>query len=181
MNNNYGGNRRLLRAGLLPAMAAVAVLATACSSASSSSSAAGGSAYYEKALAYSQCMRAHGVANFPDPDSQGNIVQGPGAPDDSNSSVFRTADNTCHPMLSGKSQSNTAAFQQVVQRYLKLAQCMRAHGVPNFPDPQVPSSGSIAWDFGAAHINIKSPTPQFKAAESACQSLVPPGQFPSGS
>jgi hypothetical protein len=178
MNNINPRNRGAWRAGLLAlAAAAVAALATACGGASSSS-AATGSAYYQKALSYSHCMRSHGVTGFPDPDAQGNIVQSAGAQDDSNSSAFQAADNTCHPLLSGSGQSDKAAFQLVVQRDLKLAQCMRAHGVPNFPDPQVPSPGSIAWDFGAAQVNIKSA--QYQAAQRACQSLVPAGQFPSG-
>jgi hypothetical protein len=176
MNKDYGGNRNLLRAGLLPAMAAVAVLAAACSSSTSSSS-TGGSANYQKVLAYSECMRAHGVTNFPDPNAQGNIIQGPGAQDASNSSVFRTADNTCHSLLpSGGSTNGGAKFQQRLQEDLKLAQCMRSHGVPTFPDPKVPSPGSLAWDFSGLNLDIKSP--QFQAAERACQSLNNSTTFP---
>src|SRR5215471_7282558 len=33
----------------------------------------------QNGLKFSQCMRAHGVANFPDPNSQGEIHIGPGA------------------------------------------------------------------------------------------------------
>ena len=99
MNNDYGGDRRLRRAGLLPAMAAVAVLTAACGGSASSSSSAGGSANYQQALAYSECMRAHGVADFPDPDAQGNIIQhvSGSQPDDENSSVFQAAEAANHP------------------------------------------------------------------------------------
>jgi hypothetical protein len=45
---------------------------------------------------------------------------------------------------------------------------MRSHGVPNFPDP--PSGGGIpkgsAQEFGVS-------STQYKAAQTACQSLIP--------
>ena len=176
MNNDYGGDRRLPRAGLLPAMAAVAVLTAACGGSASSSSTAGGSANYQQALAYSQCMRAHGVADFPDPDAQGNIIQhvSGNQPDDENSSEFQAADTACHHLLPGGGGRSKAAQQQVISRWLKIAQCMRAHGVPNYPDPKV-SGRSIVILFGAG-INVNSP--QFQAAEHACKSVIPPGFSP---
>ena len=176
MNNDYGGGRRLRRAGLLPAMAAVAVLTAACGGSASSSSSAGGSANYQQALAYSQCIRAHGVANFPDPDAQGNIIQhvSGNQPDDENSSVFQAADTACRHLLPGGGGRSTAAQQQVISRWLKIAQCMRAHGVPNYPDPKV-SGRSIVILFGTG-INVNSP--QFQAAEHACKSVIPPGFSP---
>jgi hypothetical protein len=174
MNSDYGGNPRLPRAGLLPAMAAVAMLTAACGGSASSSSAAGGSANYQSALAYSQCVRAHGVADFPDPDAQGNIIQhvSGNQPDDENSSVFQSADKACRHLLPGGGGRSTAAQQQVLGRWLKIAQCMRAHGVPNYPDPQV-SGRSIVTGLSGAGINVKSP--QFQAAEHACKSVIPPG------
>jgi hypothetical protein len=44
---------------------------------------------------------------------------------------------------------------------LRLATCMRAHGVPNFPDPN--ASGAIP----AGSVNLNSP--QVKTALQACQ------------
>ena len=176
MNIDCGGDRRLRRAGLLPAIAAVAVLTAACGGSASSSSSAGGSANYQQALAYSQCMRAHGVADFPDPDAQGNIIQhvSGNQPDDENSSVFQAADTACHHLLPGGGGRSTAAQQQVISRWLKIAQCMRAHGVPSYPDPKV-SGRSIVILFGTG-INVNSP--QFQAAEHACKSVIPPGFSP---
>jgi hypothetical protein len=176
MNNDYGGNRRLPRAGILPAIAALAVLATACGG--SAGSAAEGSANYRQALAYSECMRAHGVPDFPDPNAQGQIMQSahPGQKADANGSVAQAADNTCRHLLpGGGTNSNTAGFQREVQQDLKIAQCMRAHGLPGYPDPKA-SPGFI--DVGLGDTNINQHSPQFKAAEQACQSLIPPSMFP---
>jgi hypothetical protein len=180
MDNDNAGHRGLRRAGLVLAMTAVAVLATACGgrAPSSVSSSSGGSANYQKALAYSQCVRAHGVPNFPDPDAQGNIIQhvGPGQPADTNSGVFQAADKTCRPLLPGGGGTPINAQSQIVKRYLKFAQCMRTHGVPDFPDPKV-SPG--IFDIGLNGFDLNSPP--FKAAERACRSLIPASLLPSGS
>src|SRR6266568_8142725 len=67
-----GGRRAGPWRALLPAVAGMAVLVTACGG--GGSSAAGGSSPYQKAVAYAQCMRSHGVPGFPDPDSKGNFI-----------------------------------------------------------------------------------------------------------
>jgi hypothetical protein len=48
--------------------------------------------------------------------------------------------------------------------------CMRANGVPKFPDPDAQGRLSI---FGGPGLNPNSP--QFKAAEKACENLLPGG------
>lgn len=75
MNGKTGGNHSSRRAGALAVAAAVAVLATACGGSPSSSagsapaeSASYRSATYLAGLAYAQCMRAHGVPGFPNPN-----------------------------------------------------------------------------------------------------------------
>ncbi len=73
MNSNKGGNRGLRRAGALAVVAAVAVLATACGGSPSSSpgSASTKAGTYQQALAYAQCVRAHGLTKFPNPNPSG--------------------------------------------------------------------------------------------------------------
>ena len=53
-------------------------------------------------------------------------------------------------------------------RLLKAAQCMRAHGVPSFPDP-TESNGGQAIGFHLSGVDPSSPA--FQAAEKACRSL----------
>ncbi|MGO9977554.1 MAG: hypothetical protein ACLP01_33130 [Solirubrobacteraceae bacterium] len=57
---------------------------------------------------------------------------------------------------------------------LKLADCMRSRGVPNFPDPSA-GGGGVNLTSG---VNAQSPA--FKAARRACAKLVPGGK-PGGS
>ena len=109
MNNDYGVSRRMARVTLLSAVAAVAVLVTACSGSPSTSS-TGRSASYAQVLSFSECMRAHGVPGFPNPNAQGDIIAPAGSEDDSNP-VFAAAHQTCEYLLpSGgkttKGQSN---------------------------------------------------------------------------
>jgi subtilase family serine protease len=80
MNDKTGGNRGPRRAAALAVAAAVAVLTTACSVVHVHFGSSGGpgptrSATYRAELAYAQCMRAHGVQGFPDPNPSG----GPGS------------------------------------------------------------------------------------------------------
>jgi hypothetical protein len=181
----------ITRTAAIAAAAGVALLAAGCggSPASSANSAGTASAAvnsdYQKAVAYSQCMRAHGVPSFPDPDSKGRIMitgsgSGQGAPGSSpgagqagpGSPAFRSADNSCkHLRPSGgpSGQGNQLAAQQM----LKFAQCMRSHGVPNFPDPVI-SGGGVQLKL----TGINPSSPQFKSAQRACQSLAPGGAPP---
>jgi hypothetical protein len=197
MNGDTGGNGGSRRArhqgsphaGYLAVTAAVAVLATACGGGapSSAGSVSGGSGRYQQALAYSECMRSHGVPNFPDPDAAGNIIQhvAAGQPG-GNTPQEQKADNTCHHLLPGGGAGNTGTQRRTVTRLLKLATCIRAHGVPNFPDPTVSNApaggdtvslpGNVTLGLGSAGVDLHSR--QFQVAERACRSLTPAGLFP---
>lgn len=129
-----------------------------------------GAATKADGLAFSKCMRDHGVKNFPDPNAQGQIWlgspgQGGGGLDPS-SPQFSAAQNACKSLAPGGSPE-----QQKTDRTnaLKYSKCMRSHGAPNFPDPD--SSGGIKTDNNAVDPN----TPQFKAAEKACAEFQPGG------
>ena len=86
MNHDTGGRPgRLRRAGLprmsvlAAALAGVALLAAACGGGTAPATASPGvtnSTDNADAGAYTQCMRAHGVPNFPDPNSQGELFNG---------------------------------------------------------------------------------------------------------
>jgi hypothetical protein len=55
---------------------------------------------------------------------------------------------------------------------LDFAKCMRAHGVPNFPDPIV-SGHSVQLLGSGSAINPRSPA--FQSAQTSCQHLLPGG------
>jgi hypothetical protein len=55
--------------------------------------------------------------------------------------------------------------------YLKAAQCMRSHGVPDFPDPTF-RDNSVTFDTPP---NIDPNSSQAKSAEAICVKRIPPG------
>jgi hypothetical protein len=118
-------------------------------------------------LHFSECMRAHGLTNFPDPGASGGVNVPIGA---AQSPGFRSASNACQKLLPGggpgKQQLSAAQRRQL----LASAQCMRTHGVPNFPDPTFGSAGASAGiKIQATDLNPSSPA--FQAAAKACQKL----------
>jgi hypothetical protein len=143
---------------LVVAAVGMAVLLAGCGS-SGSSPASAQSRKYQKALAFVQCMRAHGEPTFPDPTSQGIIrIQA-----NLNSPVLRAAGRACGSLLPpGSLQLTEAQQEQLATQGLKRAECMRAHGVTNFPDPSAPGQQ------GPPQKSIDPNSPVFQAAARAC-------------
>jgi hypothetical protein len=53
---------------------------------------------------------------------------------------------------------------------LTFSRCMRAHGVPNFPDPPPPSGGGFGFIYGGNGIDYASPL--FRLAQRSCISVL---------
>ncbi|HEX4033712.1 MAG TPA: hypothetical protein VHX66_04645 [Solirubrobacteraceae bacterium] len=53
---------------------------------------------------------------------------------------------------------------------LRFARCMRARGVPNFPDPPAASGGAIG--FGGGIGNLDPAAPLFRKAQRTCVSIL---------
>ena len=95
-------------------------------------------------LRFSQCMRANGAPSFPDPGPDGYARSGTNL----QAPALQGAMNACtrHLPQSGHSPPVPASVRH---QELLLANCMRANGVPNFPDPdkngdiQFPITSSI--------------------------------------
>jgi hypothetical protein len=175
MNDKSGGHRprpaRLGWAGALLAILGIVALA-ACSSSGGSPAASGSSpasSAYAKGLAYTQCIRAHGAPNFPDPNSQGQFVIPNGSSNSSFVNVSAAALKACQKLLppsmaQGPPQGSQGA--KATSQGLKFSACMRSHGEPDFPDPA--SNGSLTLPSG-----MNPESSQFQNAEKACQSLMP--------
>jgi hypothetical protein len=137
----------------------------------------GGSSGSGQALAYAQCMRSHGVADFPDPNAQGgfSIQGGPGSNLNPGSATFQSADKTCRHLLPNDGQPTAAQQAHALAQALKFSQCMRSHGLADFPDPQSQPGGGIAIRIhagpGPASNDLNPQSPQFQAAQNACQGI----------
>jgi hypothetical protein len=84
------------------------------------------------ALQFAKCMRAHGVSNFPDPNS-GRIQVTPAI---SSSPAFQGAQKVCNKYLPNAGQPPATAPGERAKA-VAFAKCMRTHGEPNFPDPSL--------------------------------------------
>ncbi len=119
-------------------------------------------------IKYSKCMRDHGLDWFPDPDAQGRLqVQNPpGAPD----SKTKAAEEACRSLLPDGGENKDKTSPEEIERSRQMAKCMRANGVPNFPDPD--ANGGISID--ADKLGTGPGDPTFDAAEKACSKYMPP-------
>jgi hypothetical protein len=103
---------------------------SAASSASASNAANTQATKREKGVKFAECVRAHGVPHFPDPDATGNF----NFAIDVSAATFTAAVNACKALQPpGTLSAHRSPKQQSAA--LRFAACIRAHGGPDFPDP----------------------------------------------
>ena len=175
-----------VRAAAIVAFCAITVAACGSSAPSTTTSNSGtgpaGKASSNGFLAFSDCMRAHGVPNFPDPSGGG----GGGIQLNSSSGInpaspsFQAAQSRCTHLLPGGGPGHAGpASAQARKEMLETSECMRAHGVTGFPDPttKAPGQGGIGnFSIAIGHdgvfllvpktIDVASPA--FQHAADAC-------------
>jgi hypothetical protein len=151
------------------ATAGLALLAAACGGSTANDAV---QTHQSGAVAFARCMRSNGVPNWPDPNSSGVFDKSKLTPQQlgASSSRVQTAQHSCNHLLpNGGSGPTAAQVQQAEALSLRFAQCVRAHGVPNFPDPD--STGRIPDPAG---LGIDQGAPKFEAANRACGKYRPP-------
>jgi hypothetical protein len=129
-------------------------------------------------------MRANGVPNFPDPSAGGGFVFQAGSGVDPSSPAFTAARAKCQkllPTIGLAPGSTTQPTAQWLAHMVKVAQCMRRRGIPDFPDPKtsVPSNpfpggspGGVISDIQGVILvfpsTIDMQSPLFTRAAAAC-------------
>jgi hypothetical protein len=147
----------------------------------SSSSSEGGPPSQQQMVAYSQCMRSHGVPEFPEP-TEGKLIvhnsshNGHVSGINPESAQFQAAQRACAKLAPNGGKPPSPAEQAKLQEQaLKFSQCMRTHGVPSFPDPEfLHGGGAVRIRLGGKKggpSGIDPSSPQFQAAQKACQSF----------
>jgi hypothetical protein len=127
--------RGLLSRSVLPVALTVVGCALALAACGSSGKAKGRSHPASAGIKYADCMRVHGVPNFPDPASVGAGMQFLGTGVNTQSPAFASAQNTCQKLLPGGTPGPGAYSPSSIKQGVKLAACMRAHHLKSFPDP----------------------------------------------
>ena len=155
-------NRKLL---LLAALATVALISAGCGSSGPSGTGTASSTGttngtgstgtgknatgQDEAVKFAECVRAHGVPHFPDPNAKGEFEFGV----DVTPAVWGRAVNACKALQPpGSLSAKRTPKQQTAS--LRFAQCVRENGVKDFPDPangqplvdtyRIPSSNTSA-------------------------------------
>ena len=120
-------------------------------------------------------MRSDGVTDFPDPDHNGQFGTVSAQMEDS--PHFAAGFNACKHLLPA---GGVSKGQQDASQLLKFAQCMHAHGVPTYPEPNanvdpysVLAPNSSVDELKVAGINPNSPV--VSAAVQACERANPVG------
>ncbi len=128
------------------ALISIAAVISACGSSAPAQTGAGtgGSAgadttaaAHEKAVKFAECIRSNGVSEFPDPDASGQFAYGIpsySSPLNPSSAAWQHAIGACKSLEPAAFMPTSFTPTQLAAR-LKFAQCMRANGMPSFPDP----------------------------------------------
>jgi hypothetical protein len=140
-----------------------------------------------------ECMRSHGVPDFPDPTGGGGSAIQESA-NGANAAItvdghtinvsgpaFQTAMQKCRSLQPQGPPISGAQLAKIRRGAIKMAECMRAHGVSDFPDPEVRSGpggrgievqigGGSSSGAGGQSINPRSPA--FQNAQKICQPLM---------
>ena len=141
--------------------------------ASTSASAAGA---VESGLAFTRCIRSHGVPNFPDPKVSGHTVR-MGSASTVQSPAFQSAAHSCQRLQPKGPPSSEPPSSQAQARMLEVSACMRKHGISGFPDPTTSPPSNPAGYSGiignggyylAIPKSIDTNSPAFEQAASSC-------------
>jgi hypothetical protein len=126
----------------------------------------------EQALAFSRCVRRHGVPDFPDPNSSGvwpkdQVTQAAG------SVQYPAATKACGYLLPDGGPGvlpSPAVKQQIWDDMAEFAHCMRSHGVPNWPGPTLDPTGRAIFQ---QPNGINENSPQISAKMHQCERVFP--------
>jgi hypothetical protein len=129
--------RRKLRP--LAALALVALISAGCGSnapsesGTASSTGTGGkqnATAQDKLVKFAECIRAHGVPDFPDANAKGDFEYGVSV----TPAVWTKAVDACKSLQPPGSLSSKRTPKQQTAG-LRIAECIRKNGVKDFPDP----------------------------------------------
>ncbi len=187
--------RRVMSRGTAVVAAAVLALAAAACGGSSSRPSTGsdGAPSAEgssstSAVAYSRCMRSHGVPSFPDPDTSGTLPKADPRRLGVSSSQLHATRQACQHLLPVSDQEIDAGsiqqcfmaddcpqalVQQVLNEERRFALCMRSHGIPNWPDPITDPQGRPVFAISISKDGFNPYSPAIWARGNRCSHLMP--------
>ena len=169
----------LIASTIVAGAAITAVALAACGSSSNNSTAPslGGGTHTEQSASSAilsewraaiSCVRRHGMPSVPDPVVGANgQISVPGYTSADLTPAARSACAAQIQALSSTSSTDPILSTSDIQALLRWAACMRAHGLPRWPDPN---------DRGEFHVKSADAGTlvQNNRATAACKPLIPP-------
>jgi hypothetical protein len=121
---------------------------------------------------YSQCVREHGVPDFPDLVlADGQL----GLPDDATGTAGkqamesnRAAQDACKSIMArlpASAQKNPPLTADDVRKLIRFSQCVREHGIPDWPDP----GPDGVFPLAGTSLGTEGKSPRMIAAMQACK------------
>jgi len=132
-------------------------------------------------------MRTHGVPNYPDPDSSGNLPKPDAHQFGVSTSQLQAAQQACQHLLPNSGAAISAEsvqecmqahncprllVQQVLNEERRFAGCMRSHGVANWPDPTIDSGGRPIFAISISKDGFNPYSAQVWAKGNDCSHLM---------
>jgi hypothetical protein len=115
-------------------------------------------------IKFANCIRAHGVPNFPDPLSGGGFSFPDSSPELFSSPAFKKARQACSALAPHIPAGHMS--QAAINSLVLYAQCMRKRGVSNYPDPTIKNGREAVVPLSTYGIDTNSPA--FTDAAKAC-------------
>jgi hypothetical protein len=172
-NNTIRGREGGSRPAAVMAALAGAVLLAACGSHAPASGTSPGQLTVQQVDAFAQCMRSHGVTNFylsrPGTPSEngelpiGFLPYGVVVNVDLGSPQYQSASSACQHLLPGMAPTPLTSAE--LRKLDRGAACMRAHGFPDWPDPDVRKGQLVPNPLPSG---IDTGSPRFLAASKTC-------------
>jgi hypothetical protein len=150
---------------------ALALLAAGCGG-SSGPRARGTSPQVSEALAFSRCMRSHGVPGFPDPGSTGAIPKVALQQLGVGTARFQSAQRGCSHLLPNGGGPSPTALEQSWSDFRAFARCVRRNGISTWPDPTRYPQHPERPTFDLQSAGIDPASPQVTSSARKCLALL---------
>jgi hypothetical protein len=141
--------------------------ATPSPSAGSADSGGGGEA---DPVEFAKCMRANGIPEFPDPETSDKRRFSVTIPDGTPKETVDKAMEACRAFMPNGGRPGRVD-PAITAKLRELSRCMRANGVPDFPDPSADGGIQLRREKDGSGIDPESAA--FKKAEEACKKFRP--------
>ena len=172
--------RRLIARALLAAVLVAAPVLTTCGSHGAASPSTSPSTMSDAQLLalgreLAQCIRDHGVPGLPDPSVEnGRLILPSGATDNIPDAQGNAAMQACQSVVSRipasalgdkGDESRAPVTAADVAKMRQYAQCMRQHGISDFPDPRADG----VFDLAGTSLANDPKSQRMRDANDACQ------------